>query len=159
MRASYSLGGSRVMRWQKPPFSNSAFMNYWLEKETRLNITSSRNNSTSHAPSPRHPPSPSFTCNADGLTPDSGQVSTSSKSFVTLSDFGGYYAKYEILWLLPSCLLQVFLFGFDEPSEISPTNADVSLKYFWDFVVKKKKMVVIYSFTEAWARIILHVRL
>ncbi len=47
----FSLCGECVMRWQKPPFSNSAFMNYWLWKD-ETNITPLWNNSVSLIPSP-----------------------------------------------------------------------------------------------------------
>lgn len=45
LRVPFSPRGECVMRWQKPPFSNSAFMNYWLLRDGGLNITASWNNS------------------------------------------------------------------------------------------------------------------
>lgn len=82
LRVPFSPRGECVMRWQKPPFSNSAFMNYWLLRDGGLNITASWNNSPALArslarpapplSSPR-PPSPSLTRKADVPSADPGQ--------------------------------------------------------------------------------------
>lgn len=63
LRVPFSPRGECVMRWQKPPFSNSAFMNYWLLRDGGLNITASWNNSPALARSlPRSPRSSPLLC-------------------------------------------------------------------------------------------------